>query len=153
MSGCNTKSKCCIQPNWLHKLYCLFQIFYNAFVARFITGVEYYRNVDQQNTGNVVNSLPVRIEDYEIFNATAGLVYVKLWNKGNALPDPLVAADVAELKRTLLVPARSGANLADLNLPFPKGLAVTATLGAADSDNTSPGPANSVIVNIGYKKI
>lgn len=116
------------------------------FVARFVTGVTHYVNIDVQPVGYVVYSKACRIEDYEVFNTTAGILYLKLYDKGDTVPDAAVDKPV----KVLLVPSQSGANLADLNWPFTNGLAIRGTTGVLDTDTGAPA-ANGLIVNIGHK--
>lgn len=119
-------------------------------------GTENFSNYANINpTGIVVSSLPVRIEDWEIFNSHTVPQWVRLYNKGDTLPtaadDTALVDGLPVLIKRLLVPALSGENLADLNIHFTKGLSIRGTLSQADGSNDAP--VAPITVNIGYKKL
>jgi hypothetical protein len=109
-----------------------------------------YRTLDLGITGQVIANRPAVLTGYYIFNNAAAVRFVKLYNQ--AAPPTNANTPIA----TLPIPAGGGANLfsnaglAAAGLNFTNGLAIRATTGLADADNTAPA-ANDVVVNIFYR--
>src|SRR6266702_1767529 len=84
---------------------------------------------------------------YEIFNASAAIRYVKLYNKATA---PAPATDNALLRRVIGIPAGGRVNATMPNgLAFSAGIGIAAVTGISDTDNTSVA-ANDLSIDIDY---
>lgn len=141
-SCCPPKSSDCTWSTFKKYIRCI----YDGLKDRFFDGVTSYLLIGLDNVGAVVNSKGTYVEDYEIFNNTTGILYVKLYNKASL-------ATITDVPvKVLMIPAESGANLAQLRIPFTVGLSIRATVGVLNNDNTAPA-ADSLVVNIGYRDI
>lgn len=108
-------------------------------------GLSVYRNIDIDETGQVIKSSPGTVSWYHFWNAHAtDTVYVKLYNKATTPTN----SDTPKL--TIPVGASGGANVAiPHSLGFDTGIGIRATTGLADNSTGAPA-TNQCIVNIGY---
>lgn len=120
--------------------------FFNFVSERFFDATSRFSRIDVDETGVVVNSRASMLEDYEIFNNTEEVLYVKFYD----LAELATISDVPKLR--ILVPPMSGANLGLLKIKFSTGIALRATKGIADGNTTSP-DADTLIVNLGYRSL
>jgi hypothetical protein len=121
--------------------------FFDFVSARFFDGVTPFSSLVVDSTGVLVRLGTTMLEDYELFNNSDTILYVRFYDDIE-LVDP--ATDVPVLR--VMVPARSGANLALLKRKFSSGLVIRATSGIADTDVASP-VADTLIVNLGYRPL
>ncbi len=94
---------------------------------------------------NVVKNKGGNVTSINIFNASAALRYVKLYNKATA---PTVGTDVPVL--VYAVPATSSVNIDLEGQRFSNGIAIATTTGAADTD-TAAVTAGDVKVSLNYR--
>lgn len=103
-----------------------------------------YRNINVGTTGAVVKAYKGGLFEYYIYNNSAAVLFLKLYDKATAPTQ----ADTPI--RTLPIPASNGANLCIPDgIGFTNGLSIRATTGVADNDTGAPG-SNECIVNLGY---
>lgn len=108
-------------------------------------GLSVYRNISLVATGTNIKSSAGQIYGWYLFNNTASVRYVKLYNKAT---HPSVGADTPFM--TIALPGGSGANVHfTTGIAFSHGIGIGATTGVADGDSSSPA-ANEVIVNVIY---
>lgn len=103
-----------------------------------------FRFVSLSTTGQMASSNGAFLSGGIISNVNAAARYVKLYNKATAATQ----ADTPVM--TILVPATTTLVLEPMELPFPLGISVRATTGAADNDTGAPS-ANDIIVNLLYR--
>lgn len=126
------------------RILCQIALGLDALVANETVGSESFRSLNLSDTGEVVSAVPAQITDYSFFNNTAGVLFVKLY-------DTAIAPTAADIPiRTLLVPAGSGENLADLDIEFAVGIGVRGVQGIDDANAVSPA-VNGLLGNIGFK--
>jgi hypothetical protein len=103
-----------------------------------------YRNLSVGTTGAVVKSAKGAIFEYYIYNNSAAVLYLKLYDKATAP----TSSDTPI--RTYPIPATNGANLCVTDgIQFLNGISIRCTTGVADNDTGAPA-ANDCVVNIGY---
>jgi len=109
-------------------------------------GVETYRNIDTNKTGNNIKSSAGSVYGGEFFNGHAtAFNYVKLYNNSGTPTSSNTPL------RTYRIPPKGGIAFSKaIGIKFDTGIAVRATTGVADNDNIDPA-TNDVIVNIDYK--
>jgi hypothetical protein len=111
-------------------------------------GATIYRLLSAATTNsNNVKSTAGQLYGWYMFNTSASIKYVKLYNKATA---PTVGTDTPVL--TFPLPATDGAvqNPSGVGIPFATGIGIAITGAAADADTTAVA-ANDVIVNLFYK--
>jgi hypothetical protein len=111
-------------------------------------GVSVYRLLSAATTNsNNIKSTAGQIYGWYLFNTSAAIKYVKLYNKATA---PTVGTDVPIM--TFPLPATDGAvqNPSGVGIPFATGIGIAITGAPADADTTAVA-ANDVIVNLFYK--
>lgn len=111
-------------------------------------GLSVYRNLSLVATGVSVKGSAGQLYGYYLFNASASVRFVKLYDKASA---PTVGSDTPVL--TIPLPAGSGAHLGPGSangIAFSLGIGIAATQLLADADTTAPA-ANDVVVNLFYK--
>lgn len=105
-------------------------------------GASTYRTLDGQNTGVNVKVGTGAVVGWYLFNASASVRYVKLYDKATAPTQ----ADMPLVTLPLPV-SNQGANLLGTGPGFVNGLGIRVTTGLADNDNGAP-TANDVQVNL-----
>ena len=110
------------------------------------SGNRTYRSLDVNTTGALIVGTAATLHDYYIRNNSAGVIYVKLYDKASA---PTVGTDTPI--RTIGIPATAAANLSIVaGIYFASGIGIGATTEVADNGTTGP-TANHVVANIGWK--
>jgi len=108
-------------------------------------GLSVYRNINLVATGINIKSSAGQIYGWFLFNDSAAVRYVKLYNKSSS---PSVGSDTPFM--TIPLPAGGGANVNFTSgITLSNGIGVAATTGVTDGDSGAPA-ANEVIVNIIY---
>lgn len=79
------------------------------------------------------------------FNATAGVKYLKLYNKATA---PAPATDAALLKLVIALPPTTAFAFNFAGIIFPDGISYALVTGAADADNTAVAAADVLGLNV-----
>ncbi|SRR6266702_437785 len=98
------------------------------------------------NNATSIKGTPGTVYGYEIFNASAAIRYVKLYNKATA---PAPATDNALLRRVIGIPAGGRVNATLSGLAFSAGIGIAAVTGISDTDNTSVA-ASDLSIDIEY---
>jgi hypothetical protein len=95
----------------------------------------------------LVKGASAQLMEISVFNPTAAVIYLKLYNKASA---PAPATDVGLLMDVIPVPVngRVGIEYGNLGKRFPAGLALATTTGPANTDATAP--AAGIIINGTY---
>ncbi|PJE65498.1 hypothetical protein COU91_01320 [Candidatus Saccharibacteria bacterium CG10_big_fil_rev_8_21_14_0_10_47_8] len=108
-------------------------------------GLSVYRNISLAASGVNIKSSAGQVYGWYLFNNTASVRYVKLYNKAT---HPSVGGDTPFM--TIALPAGAGANVHfTTGIAFSNGIGIGATTGVADGDTGAPA-ANEVIANIIY---
>ena len=87
----------------------------------------------------------VRLKWLYLFNTSAALRYVKLYNKATAPSE----ADTPVLRFPIPIGGGGTVALPDGGIPFSLGLGIRIVTGVTDADDTGP-TANDVVANLGY---
>lgn len=105
-----------------------------------------YRSLSVVTTGATAVTSKSDIYRYYVYNASAGVRYLKIYDKATA---PTTSDAPIE---TWPIPSGGGANASSDSplLSLTAGLALRASTGVADSDAGAPA-ANDVVVNFGYR--
>ena len=100
------------------------------------------------NNAAVISATPVTVVGIYAYKATAGAMYVKLYNKATT---PAPASEAALLVHVQAVPTLTSACniLTDDGIQFKSGCGIAITAGATLGDNTATA-ANDGIVTISY---
>jgi len=107
-------------------------------------GCSPYQHLDLDETGRVIKAGPGQLYELFAFNSTAGIVYVKLYNKATAPTE----ADTPV--RVFAVPAGGGINpLFVVGLAFAAGISARCVTEVADSGTTGPS-ANGCTLGASY---
>jgi hypothetical protein len=95
----------------------------------------------------LVRAASTQLMEISVFNPTAAIIYLKLYNKATA---PAPATDSGLLMDVIPVPVngRVGIEYGSLGKRFPAGLALATTTGAANTDATAP--AAGIVINGTY---
>ena len=118
----------------------------NAYAPATSGGLSTYRNIDLDETGNLISTGAHQLYGWYLFNNAATVTYIKLYNKATA---PTVGTNTPVL--TIPIPPGSAANV-EYNVgvgDFSLGLGIGATTGVADNNTGAPA-ANDCVVNIFY---
>src|SRR3989344_1428993 len=108
-------------------------------------GLSVYRNINLVATGINIKSSAGQIYGWVLFNDSAAVRYVKLYNKSSS---PSVGSDTPFM--TIPLPAGGGANVNFTSgITLSNGIGIGATTGITDLNTSSPA-AYDVIVNIIY---
>lgn len=104
-----------------------------------------YRNIDLDETGQVVKASAGKVYGYYFYNNNAGSArFIKIYNKATAP----TAGDTPVL--TIPLPAGAAANvITEKGIAFSAGISLRATTGVADADTGAPA-TNDVVVNVYY---
>jgi hypothetical protein len=111
-------------------------------------GATIYRLLSAATTNsNNIKASAGQLYGWYLFNTSASIKYVKLYNKATA---PTVGTDVPVL--TFPLPPTDGAvqNPSGVGIAFATGIGIAITGGAADADTTAVA-ANDVIINLFYQ--
>jgi hypothetical protein len=99
------------------------------------------------NNATNIKASAGQIYGYEIFNASAAVRYVKLYNKSTA---PAPATDNALLKRTIGIPAGQRASFhSSTGISCSAGIGIAMVTGISDTDNTAV-TASDLVVDIDW---
>ena len=108
-------------------------------------GLSIYRNINLGASGRNIKSSAGQIYGWFLFNRSASVRYIKLYNKSSA---PSVGLDTPIM--TIPLPAGAGANVNFTSgISFTRGVGIGATTGVSDNNTGAPA-ANEVLVNIIY---
>ena len=108
-------------------------------------GLKVYRNINLGSSGVNIKSSAGQIYGWFLFNTSASIRYVKVYNKSSS---PSVGSDTPFM--TIPLPSGGGANVNFTSgITLSSGIGVGATTGVADGDSGAPA-ANDVVVNIIY---
>lgn len=106
-----------------------------------------FRSIDLDETEEDVNTAATRLSGWYIYNSTASVIYVKLYNATAAN----VTVGSTTPVMTIPIPANGGSNVGFHNpILFGTALSAAATTGVADADTGAPA-ANALIANFFYR--
>ncbi|WP_437314751.1 hypothetical protein [Sorangium sp. So ce385] len=109
-------------------------------------GLSIYHNIGLSNSGQNVKSSAGQVFGWHLANTGSSAAFVKLYDMAGT---PTMSSDVPAV--TLCVPAGQVTSAEHTNgLAFTNGIAIAATAGSADNNNSAPG-LNTMVVNVFYK--